>query len=1585
MTRSNSRQALSTALFIGLAIATASPAWAQQYARPDGTNADRLRDFGASGAATAHHATDEVIAYDSDYAFTTSDRGRLELSLSALTTPPSSSNHVLRLRVISTGGGNPKDSRIDVELLDGPDGNRVQRWQSLDVRTSWTDLVLTLSSSNAGSIPSYADLAVEIKVDTLDADSIRVSWVEFEVPSPPPVLPGAATPTFKSVSPTGATLGATVSGTGLLARGTIWNTTGVGLTLPHPNALVAPGPTPGAFTHARLGMPVATRIWFVGYATNAAGSAYSAAANFYTEANPPGVPTFSGVGQDAMTVNWTSVPVTTPNAIVVMKQDSAVDAVPADFTTYTASSTFGVGSQLGTGNYVVYAGPTNQVTVGGLTSGTTYHVALYGYAGIPAMESYNTASPTVGSRQAAAQITPAVLSSPTFTAIDTQSATLGASLDSTGNGTVTERGVVWDAVSPAVSNPVPEGTTSTGVYSLPVSGLPAGRQVFFRAYAANETGTSYSPGASFYTEPNEATGAVFSSVTSNSMRLSWTAGDGDGALVLIKQGSAVDALPTDGVLYSASSSLALGDEIGTGNYVVHAGTGTQVDLTGLLSGVTYWVGVYEFAGSGTGPSGINYQQDIAATSSQGTQVGVPGLTVPTAVSITQMTATLGATLASDGGGTVSERGTIWNATGAPVTENVSAEGGTAAAAFSHARTSFPAGSRIYYRGYAVNGIGTGYSLDASFYTEPTPASGVTFANVGPTTMRISWTSGGGDGAIVVLRAGSAVEAAPADGVEVLAATQFGVGAQLGTGNFVVFRGAGTQVDVSGLTAGTIYHAAVYEYAGSGAGVSGLNVEQDTPASGQQLTLAPIDIPVVSLPTSASVGGTTATLGATLTSIGGAPVTARGTVWNTTGAPIVESAVADGGAALGAFAQARTGFPRGTKIWFRGYAVNFGGTGYTTNSWFHTEPIQAHTVVVSDVRAIQARVSWSAGGGDGVVVVIGDSGTIVGAPVDGVVYTAGSLGVGSQIGNGSVAYVGPANSIRIVGLTEFTTYDVAVFEFAGSGTGTSGINYQQTSPATGSFSTIVATTHNAKYGVSCVQCHSVFGTYVPRDADQETACKQCHNETGAASQKAQVSLHTVNGGGTIVDCGQCHEVHNSSNYSFDTVDTHTGGVTARNLDFIRWNVSKYQPQALEPALFQNRNQFVFKTGNTPYNGVCQTCHTKTSKHTNDGFDDTNGANANTANNSHQQGADCADCHTHLAGFQPGGDNCLACHGISGSSIYDVESQFARASHHVMGGAVTNDDCGVCHAEAADILLHADGSIDLRAPDGGANISVTLPLTRNRLSATLESDVLAVQNDFCLKCHDSDGATVTKFSTDALRPFSSADRIVPDVDAQLDPLQSTFHHPVKQAGSNPYTTSTATNGNAVTMQAPWNQTSNAHDVITCFDCHETTGHGSVNQRFLLDAIDFDTMVATTNGSNLPNGMGASVESFCSRCHSSSVYVTEQNPQQAGSLFDEHGQGKKDHSAANGNELGCMACHGGITNLSGISDNGALPGNLHGSSFTWPNGSGGTSAGTSTEFFLLGGYVNGWDINANRDQASCWGGGCHHNSGSGESYSR
>jgi hypothetical protein len=313
----------------------------------------------------------------------------------------------------------------------------------------------------------------------------------------------------------------------------------------------------------------------------------------------------------------------------------------------------------------------------------------------------------------------------------------------------------------------------------------------------------------------------------------------------MRQGSAVSTAPVDGTYtgYTANPAFGSGTQVGTGNYVVYKGTGTSVAVTGLTNGTTYYVAAYEYKGtlntSGV-DQGTNYKS-APATGSQGAgSPTAPTLTTPTATAIDSSSATLGANVTFDGGAAITSRGTVWGTSANPTGNQVAAGGTTGS--FTHARSGLTAGTRIYYRGYATNSAGTGYSPDGSFYTEPaTQASGVNFSAIGSTGMTVNWTRGTGDGVVVLMRQGSAVSSAPVDGTYTTYAANstFGSGSQIGSGNNVVYRGTGTGVAVAGLSSSSAYYVAVYEYKGladTSGGDQGTNYKP-APATGGQTTAA----------------------------------------------------------------------------------------------------------------------------------------------------------------------------------------------------------------------------------------------------------------------------------------------------------------------------------------------------------------------------------------------------------------------------------------------------------------------------------------------------------------------------------------------------------------------------------------------------------------------------------------------------------------------------------------------------------------------------------------------------------------------------
>jgi hypothetical protein len=109
---------------------------------------------------------------------------------------------------------------------------------------------------------------------------------------------------------------------------------------------------------------------------------------------------------------------------------------------------------------------------------------------------------------------------------------------------------------------------------------------------------------------------IVSGLTS-SIQLAWTRGNGSYCIVVCKAGSAVTAVPTDGVSYSANSVFGTGGVITAGEYVVYSGTAATVTVTGLLSSTTYYFSIFEMNGTGCN---TNYLTSPAATITGATSV-----------------------------------------------------------------------------------------------------------------------------------------------------------------------------------------------------------------------------------------------------------------------------------------------------------------------------------------------------------------------------------------------------------------------------------------------------------------------------------------------------------------------------------------------------------------------------------------------------------------------------------------------------------------------------------------------------------------------------------------------------------------------------------------------------------------------------------------------------------------------------------------------------------------------------------------------------------------------------------------------------
>jgi hypothetical protein len=100
----------------------------------------------------------------------------------------------------------------------------------------------------------------------------------------------------------------------------------------------------------------------------------------------------TNIADDEVAFTWTEG--NGSNSLVLMKAAGAVDALPSDGTGYTANTVFGSGSELGTGNFVVYGGTGNSVNVTGLTQNVTYHIRIITFNGAGAGSLYFTDTAT---------------------------------------------------------------------------------------------------------------------------------------------------------------------------------------------------------------------------------------------------------------------------------------------------------------------------------------------------------------------------------------------------------------------------------------------------------------------------------------------------------------------------------------------------------------------------------------------------------------------------------------------------------------------------------------------------------------------------------------------------------------------------------------------------------------------------------------------------------------------------------------------------------------------------------------------------------------------------------------------------------------------------------------------------------------------------------------------------------------------------------------------------------------------------------------------------------------------------------------
>jgi hypothetical protein len=199
--------------------------------------------------------------------------------------------------------------------------------------------------------------------------------------------------------------------------------------------------------------------------------------------------------QNQIDLSWTRG--SGDKVIVLAKESAAVNTNPADGTNYNANATFGSGDEIGTGNYVVYVGTGDSVSITGLSASTEYYFAVYEF------NSTNNCYLTPAATASAKTYGPPQVATLSMLQVnDTDAQGQGEVLSENGSP-VTERGLCWSTVSnPTISDDHASNGTGTGTYTVSLTGLTINTTYYVRAYATNAYGTSYGENKTFRTGCN---------------------------------------------------------------------------------------------------------------------------------------------------------------------------------------------------------------------------------------------------------------------------------------------------------------------------------------------------------------------------------------------------------------------------------------------------------------------------------------------------------------------------------------------------------------------------------------------------------------------------------------------------------------------------------------------------------------------------------------------------------------------------------------------------------------------------------------------------------------------------------------------------------------------------------------------------------------------------------------------------------------------------------------------------------------------------------------------------------------------------
>lgn len=430
-----------------------------------------------------------------------------------------------------------------------------------------------------------------------------------------------------------------------------------------------------------------------------------------------------------------------------------------------------------------------------------------------------------------------------------------------------------------------------GEFQSTISKLEYGTTYYVRAYATNETATTYGEQLSITTLSGLAT--VTTKNVTNIGSVKATCGGNvtnDGTLTVTARG----------VCYGTEQQPTIeGDHTTDGK-----GKGEFTSsLKDLKDKTTYYVRAYATTDAGTA---------YGEQKSFKTEDGIPIVELKTVSNITATGALCKGNVTGDGGLDVTERGFCYSTSQYPQISDKHLAVGSGMGEYSASLTELEVGTTYYVRAYATNGVGIGYSQQQNFTT----TSGLaTLTTTNATSTAFTITAGGNiteNGGFAVNERGicySSTNSEPS-------ITDGKLSGGSGNGTFTV--------TIPELTPNTLYH--IRAYATNSIGTTYGNVISIMTKDG---------VANVSTGDIVNITALTATGGVSVTDAGGATLKSCGICWSTAQNPTISNSHVEGGKQLGTYSCNMTELTPNTTYYVRAYATTDVKTSYGSQVSFKT--------------------------------------------------------------------------------------------------------------------------------------------------------------------------------------------------------------------------------------------------------------------------------------------------------------------------------------------------------------------------------------------------------------------------------------------------------------------------------------------------------------------------------------------------------------------------------------------------------------------------------------------------------------------------